>query len=50
MSKRILNTKNCVFTCSAFNGIIKILPSPPTFNDGNGQALTKNTKLVSVVF
>lgn len=45
MSKRILNTNNCVFTCSALNGKITVIPSPPTFKDGNGQALTKNTKL-----
>ncbi|MDE5771662.1 MAG: AHH domain-containing protein [Ruminococcus sp.] len=45
MSKRILNTNNCIFKCSALAGSITILPFPPTFKDGNGQALTKNTKL-----
>lgn len=46
MSKRILNTNNCIFRCSALAGNITILPAPPTFKDGNGQALTKNTKLL----
>ncbi len=45
MSKRILNKNNCIFTCPALSGKITVIPFPTTFKDGNGQALTKNTKL-----
>lgn len=48
MGKRILNTKNCIFKCPALSGTISIIPAPPTFRDGNGQALTKNTMLCCV--
>jgi transposase-like protein len=45
MSKLILNLNNCTFSCPNLTGTIIINSSEKSFNDGNGNALTKNTKL-----
>ena len=45
MAKRILNKSNCTFICPALQGTITAAQLKPTFNDGNGTALTQQTTL-----
>ena len=45
MSKRVLNNNNCTFMCPALSGTISKTQTNHHFNDGNGIALTQNTKL-----
>jgi len=45
MAKRILNKSNCRFMCPSLQGTITAAQLRPTFNDGNGTALTQQTTL-----
>jgi len=45
MAKRILNKSNCMFMCPSLQGTITAAQLIPTFNDGNGTALTQQTTL-----
>ena len=44
MAKRILNTK-CTFRCPALQGAVTAVQLKPTFSDGTGKVLTKDTDL-----